>query len=258
MARGPKPEWVAAWAERGEPVVVEYRSLCSADCDPSEHFHTPDFETCERCGARIHTRLVDVAHPELGLVTVGSECVKDLLGYKWSLSHEQALENQAAIESVLGWQGTVVTEYYKLKPKLLQNEHLHSNRSVMSAFTSEQRRYLRIVLPHGWNDRILRAGADLDLPWLPEDRVIAVRGASLEAFNWTVLERSLGPGLGQEPHGGQSATLEAATNEAIRWTKHTSTAAVWQGPHRMVWHGLLIPRTAGRVEIETYPPGKWW
>ena len=70
--------------------MIAAYSLCDADCEDGHH--NGDFATCERCGSMIHSRVFKVDHSRYGYITVGSECFKEVMGWSWKKSHENALE----------------------------------------------------------------------------------------------------------------------------------------------------------------------
>lgn len=70
-------------------VQVRHYSLCDEDC--GEGHHNPDFRTCDRCGAMIHTDVFDVVYTDGAEETVGSECMKRVMGRRWGKSHDIAV-----------------------------------------------------------------------------------------------------------------------------------------------------------------------
>lgn len=243
------------------------RTLCGPDCDPKEGFHVPDYERCQRCGSLIHKRLIDIDHPTYGSITVGSECVKEVLGWKWTKSHEQALETQQVFDERLVAQGTLWTEVTKLKSRVLVNEHLRGQGVGLRLAL----RYCRIDVPHGWVERLWRAAMDLQLPWItkadpfePPPRgwpdAVGVSGADPDAYNWTAVL----PGY-DRIYGGQSPTLDSAERElrenltkllaVARETRfdYSPRGGIWNGPRELIdrvkmsLYGDLVHFERGRI-----------
>lgn len=211
--------------------MIRYGSLCTADCE--EGYHVPEFVKCQRCGAHIHARVIEVADPERGLITVGSECIKPIMGWKWSKSHEAALDIQNGFDLSLVEQGTLVTEIRKSSATLLINEHLRDTLRIGKGST--------LAVP-AWVDRIWRAAEDLGLPWEIggrfESTVIATRSANLsnQIFNWTA-KLPGGPALGgQELEWRVAESSLRAALEQLFVPRHEyhPRGGIWQGPSKLV------------------------
>lgn len=216
-------------ASRAE--VIRFGSLCTADCE--EGYHVPDFVKCQRCGAHIHARVIEVADPERGLITVGSECIKPIMGWKWSKSHESALGIQDDFDRALVEQGTLVTEIRKSGATLLINEHLRDTLRIGKGST---------IPVAGWVDRIWRAAEDLGLPWQLgsrfESTVIATRQASLDSrvFNWTA-KLPGGPALGgqeTEWYVAKSALRSALEQLFVPRHEYHPRGGIWEGADKLV------------------------
>jgi len=258
-------EFQRATHGKEQAYVREVRTLCTVDCEPPD-FHVPEYERCARCGSMLHKRLIDIEHPVYGDITVGSECVKDVMGWKWSKSHEQALETQAAFDEQLGRQGTVWTDVYKLKARILKNVRVHNASKGLGIGI----KYAKIELPYGWIERLWRAAGDMQLPWITavdpfEERplgrdAIGISGANPDWFNWTAAL----PGM-TEFFGAQSPQEDAARNELRnellrlqrvardRNSDYSPRGALWRGP----WQ--LIERVKLQLwgDFVQFPPGSY-
>lgn len=198
----------ALGAETPQAYVTEVYSLCTDDCEG--RYHVPDFKKCDRCGANIHKLIIELEHPEQGFMTVGSECVKDLMGFKWSLSHEQAWANHLAFEAFLKEFGlpygvfskgggaiarhrTFRTdadflEWNRMKPLMEKELSIHG---IQSAFYRDP--LYKLELPHPMADRVVLAAQDMGLPWVRvcrsyhKDVVVRRRDVPFEGFRWLAI-----------------------------------------------------------------------
>lgn len=204
----------ALGAETPQAYVTEVYSLCTDDCEG--RYHVPDFKKCDRCGANIHKLIIELEHPEQGFMTVGSECVKDLMGFKWSVSHEQAWENHLAFEEFLKRAGLPCGVFSKAKGKVAA--HItSSNRTFIDwrrrlagdvvsidwdrvkareldlwriQAALDQRSLHFLELPHPMQDRIVLAAQDMGLPWAKlcksagKQVLIRRRDLPIDGFRW--------------------------------------------------------------------------
>lgn len=141
--------------------ILSAYTLCDADCERG--FHNPASKTCDRCGASIHVRIFEVETASGEQLTVGRECLRDVLGYIPGPWHQRA-EAVAARLRQLPWlrMGHRVRAY-GLSGKL----------AVIDTGSSE--RIIRV--PHRLSPTLLRAGADLGVWTYPmEERAIWGRG----------------------------------------------------------------------------------
>lgn len=149
------------------PVLLAHYSLCTADCEGT--YHVPDFKTCDRCGSLIHKAIFEVDHPTLGEVTVGSECFKDVMGYAWKKSHENAVVlHKALADWVKRWDAAHGESTERVKVKWRQGKRASvdipgTERAFVRETGYSAHRLWTMKLPHGFNDTIIRAGADLGL-----------------------------------------------------------------------------------------------
>lgn len=170
------PEHVKARLEQEDkPQVLEWYSLCTEDCEHG--YHVPVFKTCQRCGAQIHKTVVEVYDPGRGEITVGSECIKDVMGWKWGKSHENALSVQAVFDQALVEMGTpiAIVRKYDQGRLLVQTAGSSVPYDGLNVPAGEKEPFgtswkmvrgrAILSLPSAWNDNLLRAGADLSLPW---------------------------------------------------------------------------------------------
>lgn len=220
--------------------VVRWGSLCTADCE--DGYHVPEFVKCDRCGSDIHFRVIEVADPQRGLVTVGSECIKPIMGWKWSKSHEQALAMQEMFDRVLVEQGTLVATIRKASATALVNVKL---RDVLRIGKGS------LIPVDGWVARIWRAAEDLGLPWFEGGRngpdVIATSTSLVlgTVYNWTA-KLPGGTALGgQTTDLYQAKTrLRAALGELRdRTSDYEPRGAIWEGVDELVvlatWRGFM-------------------
>jgi hypothetical protein len=152
-----------------EAELLMVGTFCGPDCEPP--LHTDEGTICQRCGSWIHKRVLEIDHPEYGTVVVGSECAKDLLGWKWGKSHENALLVYAAFDEHLEKMGCNVGRYFKLKPKVygMSSPIDGMGRSASGGVRpSGYHTWLRVHLDHGISGPTLRALRDLNLPLLLE------------------------------------------------------------------------------------------
>ena len=132
-------------------------SLCTADC--ADGVHTPDFEVCERCGAHIHKEVFEV-QTDSDRILVGSECFKDVMGYKWTAAHEKALEVAERVREII-----------QRRPGYTFARQING-RVAEFADSEGFSRFFRANLPHGLNRTVMRAGADLGLWYYVRERNI--------------------------------------------------------------------------------------
>lgn len=168
------PEHVKARLEQTDkPTVLEWYSLCTDDCEHG--YHVPVFKKCDRCNSQIHRTVVEVFDPERGEITVGSECIKNILGWKWGRSHETALVIQTILDKVLVEVGTPIAILRKRDAgrMLIQTaesaypyDGTKSDSPEPSGEGWKMRRgQVLMTTPGGWTSNLLRAAADLGLPW---------------------------------------------------------------------------------------------
>lgn len=173
---------------REKPQILDAYSLCTADCEGGNH--VGEWITCDRCGSSVHVKVFEVSHPEHGYIKVGSECFKDVMGYKFGKAHEQAIEAREALlrwaadfaEGAKRFRRPITAELVALGlPKALSGYH-HVPVNVVFADASGKvqtdntynfenaSRFARIrphpPAPHGWSKRIITAGLDMGL-WKP-------------------------------------------------------------------------------------------
>ena len=161
-----------------KPTVLEWYSLCTDDCEHG--FHVPVFKKCDRCGAQIHKTIVEVYDPERGEIIVGSECIKDVMGWKWAKSHENALAIQNVLDRVLREVGTPIAilrkyEAGKMIIQTAESDHPYdAPREGGSEPSGEgwkmRRGRVIVTIPGGWTSNLLRAAADIGLPWRQVDK----------------------------------------------------------------------------------------
>lgn len=223
---------VAKYEERrqqsdGLPHVTEVYTLCTDDCELGHH--VPDYKTCGRCGAQIHKRIIEIDHPEQGAIIVGSECVKDVMGWKWTTSHDQAFETQAVIDAYLAGIGMPAAIVAKGKDgkffnRTLKDSHFQweghypqGERAKILGFWDIDRAFTfaakSIQTPHGWPNRIVRAGQDLGFDWIAmchNEWLVVARGAKFDEPHWITFDKNGRDGV----HGGASATLDDAMGAA--------------------------------------------
>jgi hypothetical protein len=250
--------------EEGLPFITEVYTLCTDDCELGHH--TPDFKTCGRCGARIHKQIIEIDHPEQGALTVGSECVKDIMGWKWSTSHEQAWDTQRVIEDYLhsiGMPAAIVAKGKdgKLFNRTMKDSHFqweghhpegeHARdlgyQSIEHAFSMSAK---SIHTPHGWPDRIIRAGQDLGFDWMAlchNEWLVVARGANFEDHHWITFDKYTKEAV----HGGVAGTADEALDAATKDIQTTWFTKIETGadPHEifaLVYEGHI--RTADPSE----------
>ena len=135
------------------PQLVRRYSLCNEDCEPEEGSHNPEFERCDRCGARIHTAVYEVITDDGEELTVGSECFKDVMGFKYGKWHERAEEVYAAI----------MTRRPKIEERLgakVARARSYGSRKLL--LISQKGASLAVIsIPHNFSDSLIKAGADL-------------------------------------------------------------------------------------------------
>lgn len=191
--------------EAPQAYVTEVYSLCTDDCEG--RYHVPDFKKCDRCGANIHKTIIELEHPEQGFMTVGSECVKDLMGFKWSVSHEQAWENHLAFEAFLKEHSLPYGIFAKGKGEIsvhrtFRNEsnflHWNNGRPAPEKelslsniqYALFRRPLFNLTLPHSLADRVVLAAQDMGLPWARicksynKEVLVRRRDVSFDGFRW--------------------------------------------------------------------------
>ena len=142
--------------------IVNIYTLCDDSCECGKH--NSNYEICSRCGSHIHTKIYSI-NTYNGVINVGSECFKDVMGYNFNKYHEKALKLHKLIVDKITEIKKIYNIEYELKLKVRN-------------FAKE----ISIEYPNGlWlvggklNKSIIRSGVDLDLWESINDKSIEIK-----------------------------------------------------------------------------------
>lgn len=143
----------AMMTENTDLRIINAYSLCDDRC--SGGVHNPDRARCDRCGGLIHVRVYEVIAPDGSEMTVGSECLRDILGYTPGPYHTRA-------RAVADW----LSGCFYVRPgcRILA---FRGDGKIAHVETRDHRK-LRYRVPHRLSLPLLRAGADLGFWTYPQ------------------------------------------------------------------------------------------
>lgn len=136
-----------------ESRIINAYSLCDDRC--SGGVHNSDRVRCDRCGALLHVRAYEIVAPDGSEMTVGSECLRDVLGSTAGPYHERA-------RKVADWLSGCF--YVRRGCKILA---FRGDAKIAHVETRDHRKY-RYRVPHRLSVPLLRAGADLGFWTYPQ------------------------------------------------------------------------------------------
>lgn len=70
--------------------IIKIYTMCNDECTKDKH--NSNYIVCSRCGSHIHTRIYRINTEDKGIIEVGSECFKDIMGYNFTKSHQKAID----------------------------------------------------------------------------------------------------------------------------------------------------------------------